>query len=156
MDEIFTIRPQPPARIWVMVCRHRRTRALILVPIISSQSSSLVSIRPPACARPELLTKISMPPNWVRAALTNRAGFSGSDTSEGTATMLPPVCYRMSLAAAFRRSFSRAVMRTRAPFSANSWAMALPTPVLPPVTIAALFSILRSTGCLRCISRLQL
>src|SRR5882724_5650558 len=78
------------------------------------------------------------PPNCLAASATMRSTCSRLVTSAGSGITRRPVSAANSRAACSRGSLVRAAMATSTPSRANSWAMALPIPRLPPTTIACL------------------
>ncbi len=101
-----------------------------------------VSIGPVAVAEPPgadpLLTRMCRPPSCCAAAATMRSTCSLLVTSAASGTMRRFVSAASSRAVASRSTLFRATIATSAPSRANSRAMALPMPRLPPVTIACL------------------
>src|SRR5262249_10547766 len=88
------------------------------------------------CVMPALLTTISRPPKASVAARTIASTSGFFDTSQATATMLPP-----KPAASWRTpSPLMSAATTRAPCSTKRSAMARPNPDAAPVTIAILCS----------------
>jgi hypothetical protein len=97
-------------------------------------SASLASGKIPALAH-----STSMPPSrsWAMAAIRRQS--SRLDTSAITNETSPGFSARASSSAAASRavSESRPVIRTRAPLRANTLAIPLPMPRVPPVTTTA-------------------
>src|SRR5580704_3399470 len=88
---------------------------------------------------PALLTKMSTLPNSALACLQAASIGPAFDTSQLIATTLPlpPIAWIAALAS-LRLAWSRARIATSAPEAAYSLAIARPSPLLPPVTIALL------------------
>ena len=84
-----------------------------------------------------LLTKPSILPNVSTVLSTVYCTLSGSRTSISMQRICPSYCSISSFAAS-NRSNERPVITTFAPASANFCAIALPMPLLPPVTIITL------------------
>ena len=101
-----------------------------------------VSIGPVAVAEPPgadpLLTRMCRPPSCCAASATMRSTCSLLVTSAARGTMRRFVSAASSRAVASRSALFRATIATSTPSRANSRAMALPMPRLPPVTIACL------------------
>src|SRR5579859_295926 len=115
--------------------RVHRIWANSLTSVSASQSASDSVANRPGRAAPALLTRMSTPPSAAAAAATNDSTCPGSVTSQGSATIFPPRA--ASSAATSPRSASlREQMTTSAPSASSSAAIALPSPLVPPVTIA--------------------
>ena len=82
-----------------------------------------------------LLTRQSTRPNRSTAAATIASTWSGSRTSVGCAAARPPAA-SISATVSSSGSGRRPATTTDAPSRANSWAMARPIPLPPPVTSA--------------------
>src|ERR1035437_8718237 len=121
---------------WGMTARQNRRMAESLVMVISCQSASEAAIRPPAHARPALLTIISTLPKRSTTDATTRSGSPESPTSASTRSTSTPNWLPMPLAVLERRSAPRATRTRFTPLSANSLAIARPIPALAPVTMA--------------------
>ena len=96
-----------------------------------------VAVADPTGADP-LLTRMCTPPNCCAASATMRSTCSLLVTSAAIGTMRRFVSAPSSRAVASRSALFRATIATSTPSRANSRAMALPMPRLPPVTIACL------------------
>src|SRR5262249_41222612 len=101
-----------------------------------------VSMGPVALAEPPgadpLLTRMCSPPSCRAASATVRSTCSLLVTSAASGTTRRFVSCASSRAVASRSDLLRATIATSTPSRANSRAMALPMPRLPPVTIACL------------------
>jgi hypothetical protein len=95
---IFTMRPHRCSRMCGIAALQSLRIAVGFTPVISSQSSSLELIRPPACARPALWTRISNEENAAIAASTI-VGAPGTDTSTATDSTFAPERLRRSASA---------------------------------------------------------
>ena len=100
----------------------------------------MVSMRPTAVAEPPgaepLFTRICSPPSWAAASSIVFSTKARSLTSQANGRTRRPVVVAISPAAEARRSGSRAMIARSTPSRANSMAIALPMPRLPPVTTA--------------------
>src|SRR3989442_2618063 len=137
-EPMLTIEPPP----WRCMCgiTHREKRNTLLrnTSNTSSQISSAVSCKGPACNRlPALLTSTPRRPSVASGACTARCTSASSVTLPGTASARPPAAVIES-AISSRISLRRPVVVTLAPSRANVVAMAAPMPVPPPVTMATL------------------
>src|SRR5258708_31286371 len=83
-------------------------------------------------------TRMSIEPNAAAAALTKRFTSSSDEVSPTIGTTCAPVSALNSAAAAASNSSPRAITATRTPSDASRRAIALPSPLLPPVTSADL------------------
>ena len=113
-----------------------------LVPSTWSSISSVMSASVLSGKIPALAHSTSMPPNRSVAIAAIRRQSSRLATSactNETSPASPPEAARAlsSSAAARATSESRPVIRTRAPLRANTLAIPLPMPRLPPVTTTA-------------------
>src|SRR4051794_1507556 len=91
-----------------------------------------------ASGRGPAVTRMCMPPSCCAASATIRSTCSLLVTSAARGTMRRFVSAANCRAVASRSAWFRATIATSAPSRANSRAMALPMPRLPPVTIACL------------------
>src|SRR5437764_1114645 len=140
---MLMMRPQPAVFMNGMTAREQRSAPTYLTLKSSIKSSSMtVSIGPVAVAEPPgadpLFTRICRPPSCCAASATMRSTCSLLVTSAARGTMRRFVSAANSRAVASRSALFRATIATSAPSRANSRAMALPMPRLPPVTIACL------------------
>ena len=87
---------------------------------------------------PELLTRMSMPPNCSSAAAISPLMLSSRSRSAGNASTSAPVDSRISSAACSRSAAVRLQMTTLEPSSASTCAQARPSPLLAPPMIATL------------------
>src|SRR6476619_746692 len=92
-----------------------------------------------------LLTRQSIRPNVSTAACMSASTWSGSRTSVGAASAVPPLL-SMSAAVSARGSARRPATTTAAPSRENSSAIARPMPLPPPVTTATCPSNVPSTS----------
>src|SRR5262249_49430011 len=108
----------------------------------SRSSSTTVSMGPIALAEPPgadpLLTRICTAPSCWATSATMRSTCSLSVTSATNGRIRRLVSPQSWLAVASRSALFRATIATSTPSRANSRAMALPIPRLPPVTMARL------------------
>ena len=106
----------------------------------SCQSSSVSAANRPGRAPPALLTRMSSPPMAAAAAATNVAHLGGVGHVAGqrqrVAALPPGLRLRSSAAAASSSAAFREQIATAAPSASSSAAMALPSPLDPPVTMA--------------------
>src|SRR5215510_13882965 len=113
-------------------------------------SSTTLSIGPVAVAEPPggepLFTRMCSPPSCAAAWATILSTCSLLVTSVAMGMTRRPVSAANSCAASSSGPFERAQIATSAPSRASSSAMALPTPRLPPVTIATRPASSRSTA----------
>src|SRR5580704_12795786 len=140
---MLIMRPQPAVFMNGMTAREQRSAPTYFVLKSCSKSSSMtVSIGPVAVAEPPgadpLFTRMCRPPNCCAASATMRSTCSLLVTSAASGTMRRFVSADSSRAVASRSPLLRATIATSTPSRANSRAMALPIPRLPPVTIACL------------------
>src|SRR6185312_1052495 len=98
---------------------------------------------------PALLTKMSTLPNSLLHCAQAASIGPAFETSHEIASTLPLASFWISALALLRAPWSRARIATSAPERANSWAIARPSPLLPPVTIALLPARLTSMTLLR-------
>src|SRR5882724_5281682 len=105
----------------------------------SSNSSSSADASGPVTTPPgvdALFTRISTRPSWATvASMRSRTDFV-LVVSQTIGTMRRRVAAASVLAASSSTRRSRAQIATSTPSPASSWAIALPMPLLPPVTIA--------------------
>jgi len=140
---MLMMRPQPAVFMNGMTAREQRSApTYFTLKSCSKSSSTTVSIGPVAVAEPPgedpLLTRMCSPPSCCAASATMRSTCSLLVTSAARGTMRRFVSAANSRAVASRSTLFRATTATSAPSRANSRAMALPIPRLPPVTIACL------------------
>ena len=140
---MLMIRPQPCRfRSGIAARAQRSAPTYFTLKSWSRSSSTTDSMGPVAPALPPggepLLTRMCSPPNRSAASATMRSTSALLVTSAASATILRLVSASISRAALSRSLFVRATMATSAPSRASSSAMALPMPLLPPVTIARL------------------
>src|SRR3984957_2780221 len=109
-----------------------------------SQSSSVRCSMTPPAADPALLTTMSRRPSALWPCSMKFLASASLRRSAGIGTILRPVAWEMSLAAASSGSMRRAQMATSTPSFASAKAIPLPMPSLPPVTKAVLPCSLRS------------
>jgi hypothetical protein len=129
IDDVTTTRPWP---LRSRAGRHALTENIVpltLVPKIVSMSSSVMSASLVSGKIPALAHSTSMPPKRSTVAAAMRSQSSARATS--AATKVAP----RSAAAASPRSWSRPTTTTLAPAFANTPAMPLPMPLVPPVTM---------------------
>src|SRR5712672_1312562 len=140
---MLMMRPQPAVFMKGMTAREQRSAPTYFTLKSCSKSSSMtVSIGPVAVVEPPgadpLLTRMCRPPSCCAASATMRSTCALLVTSAARGTMRRFVSAANSRAVASRSALLRATIATSAPSRANSRAMALPMPRLPPVTIACL------------------
>jgi len=130
----------PPRRctMWGSTARHIRKTDLRSVPIMRSQSASVVSTKAFSWMMPALLTRMSMPPVKARASSSRRCTSLDWLTSAPIARATPPPAQISSTTAWAAGAWCRWFTTTRAPAWANSSAEARPMPVAAPV-ISAVF-----------------
>src|SRR5262245_16795296 len=142
MLPILMMRPDFCGFMIFSASRQQRKAPVRFVSITFCQRLSGISSVGMPSVMPALLTRMSSRACRSTAAL-NRATTSASTVmSVGTASTAPPSC-AISPATASRAVRSRAAITTLAPSMAKARAMALPMPLLAPVTMAT-----RSCSCL--------
>src|SRR5262252_3678160 len=102
-------------------------------------SSIVVSRNPLAGGPPELVTQISIPPNFSATVFTNPTTSSWSLTSNGSASTWALYFWRIASDADSRTDLFREHMATRQPSAAKASAVAWPSPWLDAATIATRF-----------------
>src|SRR5262245_49556144 len=141
MLPILMMRPDFCGFMMFSASRQQRKAPVRLVSITFCQRLSGISSVGMPSVMPALLTRMSSRACRSTAAL-NRATTSASTVmSVGTASTAPPSC-AISPATASSAARSRAAITTLAPSMAKARAMALPMPLLAPVTMAT-----RSCSC---------
>ena len=144
-DATFTI--EAPLCILFAAARIQRIVPFWFVSMIRSRSSSVkrsIGFNP-ASRIPALLTRISILPYFSIAASINLSGSSGLEISVDNASTSPPACL-ISSAISSNAAALLAVITTDAPSAANNFAVAAPTPELPPV-MTATFPVKRPIFC---------
>src|SRR5262245_35036397 len=141
--EILMIRPQPSFFIKGMTAREqRKAPTYFTLKSCRRSSSTTVSMGPIALAEPPgadpLLTRICTAPSCSATWATMRSTCSLLVTSATSGRMRRLVSPPSWLAVASRSVLFRATIATSTPSRANSRAMDLPIPRLPPVTMARL------------------
>src|SRR6266446_5662208 len=140
---MLMMRPQPAVFMNGMTAREQRSAPTYLTLKSSIKSSSTtLSIGPVAVVAPPvwdpLLTRMCSPPSCSAASATTRSTCSLLVTAAASGRMRRFVAAASSRAVTSRSPLVRATIATSTPSRANSRAIALPMPRLPPVTIACL------------------
>src|SRR5215207_9574303 len=133
---MLTIVPPPARRMRGKAALDSKKGALRFTECVLSQPSTSSSSTPPGASVAAALTSTSMPPNASTVRPTARMASSSLARSVGNTNALPPS--EISCPALSSSSALLATSATLAPASARAIAVALPSPLLAPVTNAAL------------------
>src|SRR5919202_730337 len=146
--------PSPRSTIFPSTAWLIRNVPRTLTPRTFSNASSGISRVGAPHVAPELLTRMSTAPKELTVSSTTAFTCSGSVTSQAMASALPPRCSIPCLTSS-QVSFLREQSTTLAPASTSASAMYCPSPLPPPVTMAALPSRRnRSSAPVRAFSRM--
>ena len=139
IDEVRMTRPRPERCSAGRQAWTENTVPFRLTPSTWSRVSSVMSASRLSGKTPALAHSTSTPPSRSMALAAIRRQSSRLDTSAWMNETSPGSAARASSSSAAARaaSESRPVIRTRAPLRANTLAMPLPMPRVPPVTTTA-------------------